>query len=520
MKTVANKPKGPQPGRPFLHASQFEIDDADWYIMQCAHELGLDPLETAQEIRGALERRAWAQPSQPQSSSQQQRVEISVTGSEEAIPWPPGRAGRIAKVLFDTSYSPIQEVAITASLALLAGICGRAYRTHTGKDLALYIILVAKSGVGKDALHEGIPMMLELSERPMARYFVRASDFASGEALHKALLREPGFLYLQGEFGKKLKRMANPTDSPMQSFRNIMLMTFGKRFLEGKEYSNPENSLSGVDWPSLSFVGETTPSTFLECLTPDMMADGFMSRFLVISYGGGKPLPNVANRTAALLPDDAAAWTALVEHAIDYQFPINMPVAKSVQPDAAAKTILEQYEIGCIEKLNATDDETERQVWSRAHIKVLKVSALLAVIDHYLKPVVSVEHVGWAIELIQRDVETFQSRQRSGDIGVDDDARERKLLSFLREYVTAITLPQSYKVLPQMHQDGIVPRSYLQVRSVSLPAFSNHKLGTKRALEEAIGSLIANGHLMEVKPAKVVEDYNFHGKAYRILNVG
>jgi hypothetical protein len=55
----------------------------------------------------------------------------------------------IARFLYQNSYSPIPEVAITAALGLLAGVCGRAYRTHTDKDLALYMILVAKERRGQ-----------------------------------------------------------------------------------------------------------------------------------------------------------------------------------------------------------------------------------------------------------------------------------------------------------------------------------------------------------------------------------
>ena len=109
---------------------------------------------------------------------------------------------------------------------------------------------------------------------------------------------------------------------------------------------------------------------------------------------GSAPLPNKHNQ-GELGADDAALWSALVDHAVTYQFPINMPEAMRVQPDAEAEDLLDGFQLDCIAKLNATDDESERQVWSRAHVKVMKVAALLAVADHYLKPVVTVEHVRW-----------------------------------------------------------------------------------------------------------------------------
>jgi hypothetical protein len=434
------------------------------------------------------------------------------------LTWPPGRAGVIARHLHDRSYSPIPEVAITATLGLLAGICGRAYRTHTDKDLALYMILVAKSGVGKDAMHEGIPMMLEMTDLPLASEFCRAQDFASGEALHKGLLRDPGFLYLQGEFGRKLKRMSNPTDAPMQSFRTVMTNAFGKRFLEGKEYSNPEDSLGGVYWPALSFLGETTPGTFLECLSEDMMADGFLSRFLVVSYPGDRPPPNRA-RDCQLAPDEAANWRAFVDHALQYKFPINTPTALTAVPTSAGEELLDAFETACIESLNATEEESERQVWTRAHLKALKVAALLAVVDNYLFPSVTTEHVEWALALVRRDVEVFQQRKRNGDIGTGDDARERKLLSIIIDYIRMKSIPPGYKVPVKMHADGLVPRLYLQKRVQTLAAFSSHKLGVSKALDEALRSMVANGWIMECKKAAAVESYGHHGVTYRVLDL-
>lgn len=444
-------------------------------------------------------------------------VAAALRPAGDGIQWPPGFAGVIARFIYERSYSPVKEVAITATLGLLAGVCGRACRTYTGKDLALYLILVARSGIGKDSTHEGIPMMLRIANVPMADRFVRAQDFVSGEALHKEVLREPGFLALQGEFGRKLKRMSNPTDTPMQTFRTVMTNAYGKQHLEGKSYSNADDSLLGVDWPALSFLGETTPGTFLECLTPDMMADGFLSRFLAVSYDGGRPPPN-RERGAELDPTDHAYWQSLVGHMVRFQIPINTPPACPVEPNDDARDKLERFELQCIDDLNATDDESERQVWSRAHLKVLKVASLLAVADNFIVPVVRIEHVAWASVLVQQDIATFQSRKRSGDIGTGDNARERKLLAIMREYLTK-TVPSSYKVPEAMRQNSVVPRSYLQVRVSSLPAFNDHKLGASRALDDALRSIVANGYVMEVDRNNSIEMYGFQGKTYRILRL-
>ncbi len=435
----------------------------------------------------------------------------------DSIQWPPGRAGRFAQFIFNRSYSPVREVAIAATLGLLAGVCGRGCQTYTDKDLALYLILVARSGIGKDAIHEGIPLMIKLASNPMADRFVRAQDFVSGEALHKEVLREPGFLNLQGEFGRKLKRMSEPRDTPMQNFRTVMTNAYAKQHLEGKSYSNSENNLLSVNRPALSFLGETTPSTFFECLTTDMMADGFLSRFLCVNYEGDKPLQN-RRRNAELNPEDLEMWKALVGHMVPYQIPINTPPPCIVQPNEDAREKLEYFEEDCRSNLNATEDESERQVWNRAHLKALKVASLLAVADNYLNPIITIQHVAWALNLVRFDIEMFQSRKKSGDIGVDDDARERKLIAFLKDYLVK-PAPASYGIPRGMQENSIVTRAYLQRRAVSLPAFYNHRFGGKKALEDAISSLIANGYLQEIKTDKLIDAYSFWGKAYRIVRL-
>jgi hypothetical protein len=485
-------------------------DDIDWATFSVPRNLQIDTTAILVAADRVASRARAAQPI-PRTPSVR-------TDSADAVPWPPGAAGEIARFMHRTSYSPIAEVSITAVLGLLAGVCGRAYRTPTDKDLALYLILVAKSGVGKDHLHEAIPMMLRLSEAPLAEGFCRAQDFVSGEALHKEVLREPGFLYLQGEFGRKLKRMSNPQDTPMQSFRTTMLNAYGKRYMEGKSYSRAEDSLIGVEWPALSFLGETTPGTFLECLTEDMMADGFLSRFLVISYGGDRPMPN-RDRSHELAPQTLRLWRDLVDHALRYQLPINAPLGKVVQQDEAAAAMLDGFEVTCIHSVNATDQESERQVWSRAHLKAQKVASLLAVADHHLNPTITAAHADWAIALVLRDVEVFQSRYRSGDVGLGDDARVRKLASIIRSYITAKKVPDSYKVPPKLHEDGLVPRAYLQIRTGSLPSFTNHRQGQSQALESVLRTFVANGYLMDAKQDKIVEMYGYHGKTYRVLDL-
>ena len=99
-----------------------------------------------------------------------------------------------------------------------------------------------------------------------------------------------------------------------------------------------------------------------------------------------------------------------------------------------------------------------------------------------------------------------------------DDARTTKMVALLREYI-ASPVKASYKVPDEMRQSGIVPRSYLQIRCSQVPAFNQHKLGGKRALDDTLDAMVANGYLFEVDKAKSIEAYGFQGRAFRITKL-
>jgi len=433
---------------------------------------------------------------------------------------PPGFAGVLALAIYRASYLPASQVAIAAMLGMLAGICGRAFETPTGKDLGLYIILVAQSGQGKDAIHEGIPELINLAEIPEANYFVRAIDFASGPALHKALLTSPGFLALQGEFGRKLKAMASLGNSPMQELRTVLTNAYSKNTLDGKGYSDSEKNLLQVQWPSLSFLGETTPGTFMESLTPDMMEDGFLSRFNVITYEGKRPAPNPNGGQYWLLPQELNHWREIIMRAVPYQGLTQTPDSRIRVGylNADAKEKLYNFELECGDKINATDDESERQVYNRAALKAYKIASLLAVADNPLEPKIHLGHAAWAISAIRRDISAFVVSKKSGDVGQSDDARAMKLLSIIGKYLCTPP-PESYKVPVAMQQKGIVPKFYLQKRITGVAAFDKHKAGQVAALDQAIKNLIECGSIAEVRKDRAVEEFSFHGRCFWVLNL-
>ncbi|MDH2135092.1 YfjI family protein, partial [Sphingobium yanoikuyae] len=425
--------------------------------------------------------------------------------------------------VYQSALLPVPEVAITAALGLMAGICGKVW-VIPKSGLNLYIVLVARSGIGKEAMHDGISDLITaaLPFCPVAGNFADFTEYASGPALIKACVHNQCFVNVSGEIGHRFRAMADNKDPAMRTLRTQMTNLYTKSAPNsvsgGISYSNQDNNVEAVKGGAFSVLGETTPGTFYESLTPAMMEDGFMSRFCVIEYRGDRP---DRNRAQIAHPPEKLVrqLAALMTHS---DLSLAAGNNQMVTFSTGAAELLDAFYERCADGVRAAgDDEAKRQVWNRANLKALRVAALLAVGDNMSNPIVTVEQAQWAIGLIEYGNSTFLDRINAGEVGEGTDGgRESKVIGVCREFITpGAKMPKGLKNGEEMGKNGIVPRLYLQTRTQRVAAFEKHKLGAKAALDLAINTAIANGKLMEVKKDKLVEIYDFHGRAFRVLNL-
>lgn len=439
----------------------------------------------------------------------------------DGISWPPGMLGALAGFIYNSAVRPVKEVAIVAALGLMAGIVGKSY-VIPQSGLNLYIILIGRSAIGKEAMHSGIGLIMDKVRNsiPGASRFVDFSEFASGPALTKACAENPSFLNVSGEWGRRLRRMSadDGREGPMQQLRTVMTNLYQKSgpasVVGGINYSNKDSNVKSVAGVAYSMIGESTPKTFYESLTESMMEDGFMSRFLIVEYEGDRP---ARNDNPNLVLDDrlySALCSIIVQSITLLQNRQNMPVTQSLE----SRALLDEFDRECDEQINSTLDESYRQMWNRAHLKVLRVAALLAVADNFVNPVISYDHAKWALDIVRCDINIMQRKIMDGDVGQGDVVREKKLMSVIKTYFNQ-KIPESYRIPKTLVDNGIIPRKFMQMRTNTLTQFTGHRLGATVALDLTIKSLIDSGYLMEVDKAKLVEVYNFHGRCFRVLNL-
>ncbi|WP_083671973.1 DUF3987 domain-containing protein [Sphingomonas montana] len=517
MQTIPQGGREPQPA--------YTVDDIEDWPAVTSFEFDPSAL-FAEAARASLRAPVSRQPVHPKTEPAPAGAVTAVdhaSSGASGMSLPPGIAGELARFIYQAAPRPVAEVALVGALGLLAGICGREWNI-SGSGLNVYIVLVARSGIGKEAMHQGVSRLIAAARRAgaiIADEFVSFDDFVSGSALVKGCLHRQSFVNVAGEIGHKFRMMADDRDPIARGLRKQMTTLYSKSGHDdtagGLVYSNTESSVASVQGVAFSLIGESTPGTFFESLTPAMMEDGFMSRFNVVEYAGDRPDKN-PSRAEVPPPALVRRLVDLMSHSQTLR--LRQEVQHVALSDTAASQ-LDAFGAECDDQIRAAgDDESRRQMWNRAHLKALRMAALLAVGDNHLHPIVGDDHTAWAIGLVRGDIAVFSRRISSGEVGAaSDDARERKLAIIISEYIRAATISPGYKVPPKMHEDGLVPRHYLQRRVSTLPAFFSHKLGASKALDDTLKGMVANGWLMECKKSAVVESYGHHGVTYRVLGL-
>jgi hypothetical protein len=280
-------------------------------------------------------------------------------------------------------------------------------------------------------------------------------------------------------------------------------------------YSKKEDNVASINGVNYSMIGETTPGTFYDALTESMMEDGFLSRFTIVEYAGDRP---PSNRNPQRAPEDALiqACGQLVMQASTL---LSQRTPQLVSRSDEAAALMDAFDAECDTQINKTPDESWRQMWNRAHLKALRVAALLAAADNNLAPCITEAHMRWAIDLIKRDIKIMQRKIDDGDVGTGDATRERKVLSMCKEYLTSKGAPHGYGVPDAMHAEGVVPRKYFQIRTQRLSIFTSAKQGAIRALDDTIRSMCDSGYLLEVDKLKAADSFGFQGRCFRIVNL-
>lgn len=421
---------------------------------------------------------------------------------------PPGLLGELAVFIHDAAPRPVPEIAIAGAIGLLSGVCGRSYNI-SGTGINSYILILACTGSGKESCASGIDkLMTEVVKTvPDASRFVGPGEIASPQALMKYMSKTSNcFMSLVGEFGMKFKQLCSERASTNDiGLKRIFLDLYNKSgrssILKPLIYSDKDKNTEAIQSPAFSMLGETTPETFYENLDSGLISDGLLPRFTIIEYKGKRPALNENHLHVSPSQQLMDRFAALCAYSLQLN---NGNNALEVGIDPEALKLFKDFDKHCDNQINHASNDVTRQLWNRAHIKSLKLAALLAVGVNYIQPVINVECATWALQLITQDVLNLLGRFDSGDIGVNnvqnDQAEDIKKV--IKKYLLG-TWDDAKKYAgcsEILFTLKVIPHSYITACCRQRASFKNDKQGPINGIKVALQSMIDGGEIVELSP--------------------
>lgn len=436
---------------------------------------------------------------------------------------PPGLLGELAQYFHSTAARPVPQIALCGAMGLMAGICGRAYNV-SGTGLNHYLMLLAHTGSGKEAIAEGISMLMNevIKKVPSAADFLGPGQIQSEAALLKYLAKKSqSFVTVSGEFGQTLKKMASQHASSNDlGLKRLLLDLYAKSgknsVLRPTIYSDSDKSTLEVRSPAFSFIGESAPEPFFESVDEKMVSDGLLPRFTIIEYSGKRPDLNEWRGC----PPSAKLVQKMADLCVQALQINNANSAVQVTFEPSAKELLDSFDRECTAKINSDGiREVTRHIWNRAHLRALKLAALVSVGLNAYMPVVTYSCAQWAINLSAHNTQSLLDRFESGDVGADntDDKQVKEVVRVVKDYLTKDwSYISKYSKDEKMYAHRIVPYSYINKRLAATSAFKFHKLGATAGLNLALKVLVDNADLTEMSKQNMFNKFGSTPRAYAI----
>jgi len=429
----------------------------------------------------------------PPKQTVKEEVKNKVTDKEFLeLPQNSGLLGRINAYVLKNSVKPLKEVSQAVSLAFVAGVVGRAYNV-SGLGLNLYMMLLAKSGVGKGGISDGMDNLAALIKPYYGdvRRFIGPGHYASGQALLRYVDSHNCYTSVLNEASITLQSISNP-NAPSHEvlFRKVILDIYSKsgygRILNSAVYSDSVKNTKDIMSPCVTLLGEGTPEDFYNGLTVAQIKNGLIPRFSIIEVTSERPPSNYSyDKNDDSLARDLAELCVKASAIMENDTVIN------VERDNDAAKILDGFDKAIDLKINTAKEDAYAEIWARAFIKVLKVAGVLAVCVDSSKPVIDKEIATWAINFVVKEIKIIEDRLNEGCFGVIDAKQEYEVRRLFNEYLRSDNAFKiKYSIPAPLLKTKIVPYNYIKRRLSGVRAFSDAKQGATKALDECLNSMV------------------------------
>lgn len=439
--------------------------------------------------------------------------------------FPPGLLGEVAQFILDASPRPVPQIALAGAIALLSGVTGRAFNV-SGTGLNQYVLLLAETGTGKDAIATGISRLMAAVQQsvPAAADFRGPGELVSSAGLIKWLDKKPAVVCVLGEIGLLMQQMAADKANPyLKGLERTMLQMYSKSgkgaTFDPSAYSDAKNNTSTIHSPSLTIIGETVPHRFYDALDENVIASGLLPRFLTFEYIGDRGYLNKGSEHIAPPFRLVQGLADLCAQALTLAHNSN---CQPVPLDEQSEIIFRDFDNWTTDQINSTRSDILKHLWNRAHLKSLKLAAVCAVGINPTHPLITINETMWATEMVVAQTNKLIAKFEAGEVGAMLNNERAQISEVLKIIGTCITSKfkryEQYGDTEDMHRDGVFSFSHIQRRCVAVAAFRCDRQGATNAIKRVVAGLIESDELREIPKQQMQAKYGRGPKAYVVAD--
>lgn len=447
---------------------------------------------------------------------------------------------QLAKHIKNVAPIPDPIISYAGAIALLSGITGRRFNTPTRTGLNQYVIILGRTGIGKEGAMTGIGSIFASLSNPeeSQNRFIGPGYIASGQALLGELAENPNMLCSVGEIGHLFRQLSSPNNGPADSLLLRMLLTLHNKsgmndWLQSSSWADKSRNLSNIKSPALSILGDSTPRYFYKGMTPDMIQQGLYPRLMVFEVEKAlpdKPPSNFGNSVD--LPDKVSSnLDGLITECLGDR----VTICDWTQD---AHDLLDTYFHDCNKQRAKLANTCAEDILTRSHIKALRLASLFAICQGQNfkldSPVITAAHAMQAIKIEKFATGGVLDRVAGGHIGIETTERQKlnTLINWFKYYLDVENAPRAFetdwgkhslKDIQLVRRRGVLPAAMVY------PALSDHTIfegiqARRKALSGLLQELVHHERLVYIERGdECLKGDNgkelTSGECYQIINL-
>lgn len=373
--------------------------------------------------------------------------------------------------ILDNSWIKQPDLALSASLALMAVLCSRKF-IFGGLSPNLYVLNIAPSGSGKDSPQQMVKKyIIDMGKD----YLLGAGDYVSDASLMDSLENKPVRLDIMDEAGGILKTFTRGGSDYNKKMADILCELYTSSNSKFLGRATAEGIKGSCYRPNVSILASTTPTGFSEGVSKSALEKGILGRFILFFGNGDNPAQRL-KEFPKLDKDTREKILTLAEYQPEVNFDITVAgveqMVKEVRADKEANDLLD-LRFDEFDKMRRESDREDAllPVISRLYQQMVKICTLSAISRHGPEAIIEKIDVDFAYDLV---LYYYENMKEMVSKLIYDNQNEKNYADVL-------------KFIPKVGEDGISKQSLSK---------KTRSLG-KRKRDELLVELEENGEIVK-----------------------